>query len=116
MPTTCPVCRRTAPDHARFCSHCGSSLDLTITSPSHPRDHLGELNLSVLYGMAVLLVLAVIVPPWEAPPTDPPAFLGLHPFWSAPTPTAIISRMLLTIETTTIAIGGLYSSWLFRRK
>ena len=114
MPTTCPTCRREGSDQARYCSHCGSPLGLSDTSSSRSPERLGELNLSVLYGMAAVLVLAVVFPPWERPPTDPPGFLGLHPFWSAPTPTAVISRMLLTIETTTIAIGGIYLSWLFR--
>lgn len=71
--------------------------------------------MTVLYVMVGVIILAVLFPPWEAPPSDPPAFLGFHPFWMPPTATAVISRMLLTIETMTTAIGGLYASWLFRR-
>lgn len=73
------------------------------------------MNLTVLIAMAGLLILAVLIPPWEASPEDPPAFLGFHPFWAGPSATAVVSRMLLTIETTTIAIAGIYGSWLFRR-
>lgn len=34
--------------------------------------------------------------------------------FSPPAPEAVVSRMLLTIELVTIAIAGLYGSWLFR--
>lgn len=73
-----------------------------------------DLHLPTLYLMAAALILAVLFPPWEAAPNDPPAFLGLHAFWTPPTPTAVVSRMLLTIETMTIAIAGLYVAWFFR--
>lgn len=119
---TCLECRRPLLDGARFCSHCGAAVvapSATTSEPdaesSHPAAAPAEnLNLTALYTMALALVLAVLIPPWETPPTDPPAFLGLHPFWTPPTPTAVVSRMLLTIEAMTIAIAGFYVSWFFR--
>jgi hypothetical protein len=72
--------------------------------------------------MAVLLVLAVLFPPWEAPPGTPPEFLGFHFVLDAPASpsggpgTGVISRLLLTVEVVTVAVGGLYFSWLFRKK
>ncbi len=113
----CSTCRRQSAEGARFCSHCGEALP-----PSSPSSDPGQtarkddLNLTVLIAMAGLLLLAVLIPPWEASPEDPPAFLGFHPFWASPTATAVVSRMLLTIETTTIAIAGIYGSWFFRKR
>lgn len=78
-----------------------------------------ELNLSILYGMVLFLILAIIVPPWETPPGQPPEFLGFHFILSPPpagSASGIISRLLLTIELVTIGVAGLYFSWLFRRK
>jgi hypothetical protein len=76
------------------------------------------MNISVLYGMVGLLLVALIFPPWEAPPLEPPAFLGFHFVLNPPqTETGaegVISRLLLTIELTTMAVGGMYFSWLFR--
>jgi hypothetical protein len=66
--------------------------------------------------MVAALVLAVLFPPWETPPTEQPEFLGIHFILTPPTPDAIVSRMLLTIELVTITIAGLYGSFLFRRK
>jgi hypothetical protein len=40
----------------------------------------------------------------------------MHFLLSPPTPEAVVSRMLLTIELVTIAIAGLYGSFLFRTK
>lgn len=74
------------------------------------------MNLNVLYGMVGALILVVLFPPWETPPTQPPEFLGLHFMMSPPTPDAIVSRMLLTIELTTITIGGLYGAFFFRKR
>ena len=34
--------------------------------------------------MAGLLVLAVLFPPWESPPGDPPAYLGMQFYSVAP--------------------------------
>ena len=74
-----------------------------------------ELNLNVLYGMVVVLILALLFPPWEAPPNQPPEFLGLSFILSPPAPEAVVSRMLLTIELVTIAIAGMYGAFLFRK-
>ena len=80
------------------------------------------MNLPVLYAMALLLVLAVLFPPWETPPGTPPEFLGFHFVLNAPalpsggSGTAVISRILLTVEVVTLAVGGLYFAWLFRKK
>lgn len=77
------------------------------------------MNLPILYGMVASLILALLFPPWETPPGLPPAFLGFHFFWDPPASseggaTAVVSRLLLTIELVTIAVAGLYFSWLFR--
>jgi hypothetical protein len=40
--------------------------------------------------------------------------LGLHFILSPPTPDAIVSRVVITIELVTIAIAGLYGAFLFR--
>ncbi len=72
------------------------------------------LNLRILYIMVGLLILAVLFPPWEAAPGEPPAYLGMHFFMSRPEPGAVISRLLQSIELVTIAIAGMYFSWLFR--
>jgi hypothetical protein len=74
------------------------------------------LNINVLYGMVAALVLAVLFPPWETPPSQTPEFLGMHFILSPPTPDAIVSRMLLTIELVTITIAGLYGSFLLRNR
>ena len=77
------------------------------------------LNLPVLYGMVVVLILALLIPPWQTPPGQPPEFLGFHPFLAPPsagTESGIVSQLLLTIELVTIAVAGLYLSWLFRTR
>ena len=66
--------------------------------------------------MVVVLALALLFPPWETPPSLAPEFLGMHFIFSPPTPEAIVSRLLLTIELVTIAIAGLYGSFLFRNR
>ena len=75
-----------------------------------------------LYWMVALLILAVLFPPWETPPERPPEFLGFHFILSPPNTDVnggeqhgIISRLLLTVELTTITIGGLYLSWILRK-
>jgi hypothetical protein len=62
------------------------------------------------------LLLALLFPPWETAPSQPPEFLGFHFILTPPEPDAMVSRMLLTIELSTIAIAGFYFSWLFRSK
>ena len=66
--------------------------------------------------MVVGLLLAVLFPPWETPPSQTPEFLGLHFILSPPTSDAVVSRMLLTIEVVTITIAGLYLSFLLRTR
>jgi hypothetical protein len=112
----CPACRRELPEIYRYCTQCGSLLDgparpahTAVTSPE-------RVNLQILYGMVALLVLALLFPPWETPPTQQPEFLGLHFILAPPSPEAVISRLVITIELVTIAIAGLYGAFLFRQR
>lgn len=107
------------PEINRFCTQCGQRLQADGPAQIAPRqqaDQPEQLNLNVLYGMVGVLALAVLFPPWEAPPNQPPEFLGMHFVLSPPTPEAVVSRMLLTIELVTITIAGLYGSFLFRKR
>lgn len=117
---TCPTCHQSLPEINRFCTQCGQRLAVTASpsSPAPPAQPTTpeQLNLNVLYGMVGTLILAVLFPPWETPPTQPPEFLGFHSVLSPPTSEAIISRMLLTIELTTVTIAGLYAAFFFRRR
>jgi hypothetical protein len=115
----CPACSRSQPEINRFCIQCGRRLDGSAGSScaSRPGGEVPEqLNLSVLYGMVAVLILAVLFPPWETPPTQTPEFLGMYFILSPPAPEAVMSRMLLTIELVTIAIAGMYGAFLFRNK
>ena len=121
----CPSCRHELPEISRYCTQCGQRLHAdaadTPTSPQPPPPPSatpgpGQLNIEVLYGMVAMLSLAIIFPPWETPPSQAPEFLGLHFILNPPEPDAIVSRLLLTIELVTIAIAGLYGSFLFRKK
>ena len=113
----CPKCRRELPEIYRYCTACGSPLDPSVVQ-HRPNFVISSeaLNLQVLYGMAAVLVLAVLFPPWETPPTQAPEFLGLHFILTPPTPDAVVSRLLMTIELVTIAIAGLYGAFLFRQR
>ena len=117
----CPTCRQSLPEINRYCTRCGQRLAVaaphasTRPTPAPPATP-EQLNLNVLYGMVGTLILAVLFPPWETPPTQPPEFLGMHFMLSPPAPDAIVSRMLLTIELTTITIAGLYAAFFFRRR
>ncbi len=102
------------PEINRFCTNCGERLGQNASRSSHSTPE--QLNLTVLYGMVAVLVLAVLFPPWETPPTQAPEFLGLHFILSPPTPDAVVSRMLLTIELVTLTIAGLYGAFLFRKR
>jgi hypothetical protein len=120
---TCPSCRRELPELNRYCTECGQRLDAYAFQDQPPTPKITatpeepeSLNLRVLYGMVAALVLAVIFPPWETPPSQEPEFLGLRFVLDPPAPDAIISRLLLTIELVTIAIAGLYGAFLFRKK
>jgi hypothetical protein len=120
----CPSCRRELPEISRYCSQCGQRLHadsvdplpVTPVPPPFPKTEPGQLNIEILYGMVATLGLALLFPPWETPPSQPPEFLGLHFILSSPTEDAVVSRLLLTIELVTIAIAGLYGSFLFRKK
>jgi hypothetical protein len=112
----CPKCRRELPEIYRYCTQCGSVLDASVPTRQNPVLSPEALNLQVLYGMAAVLVLAVLFPPWETPPTQAPEFLGLHFILAPPTPDAVVSRLLMTIELVTIAIAGLYGAFLLRNK
>ena len=110
----CPSCRREWPEVFRYCTHCGRQMD----GPRRPiaRAYAAPegLNLHILYGMVALLALALLFPPWETPQAQPPQFLGLHFILAPPTPDAVVSRLVITIELVTIAIAGLYGAFLFR--
>jgi hypothetical protein len=116
---TCPTCRRPQPEINRFCIQCGRRVDGNAEpmSGSGPRAiPPDQLNLPILYGMVVVLILALLFPPWETPPNQTPEFLGMHFVLSPPIPEAVVSRMLVTIELVTIAIAGMYGAFLFRNK
>ena len=114
---TCPSCQRELPEIYRYCTQCGSNLDGgSPPKTAKPDGAPDALNLPVLYGMVAMLVLALLFPPWETPPSQAPEFLGLHFILSPPTPDAVVSRLLVTIELVTIAIAGLYGAFLFRSK
>ena len=114
---TCIACRHELPDDAKYCTRCGRALLLFADAPvASPKTAPEEMNMQVLYVMVVCLALALLVPPWETPPRQAPEFLGFHFFWEPPEPDAIVSRLLMTIELTTIGVAGLYFSWLFRKR
>jgi hypothetical protein len=117
----CPSCRHELPEISRYCTECGQRLHADpaeLPPPPTPRiePQPDQLNLRFLYGMVATLSLAILFPPWETPLPQVPEFLGLHFILTPPTPDAIVSRLLLTIELVTIGIAGLYGSFLFRRK
>ena len=115
----CPSCGRALPEINRYCTNCGVPLDSSgslATGSGNNGRATEQLNLNILYGMAAVLVLSILIPPWESPPSQPAAFLGFHFILSPPQPDAIVSRILLTVELTTTAIAGLYLSFLFRQR
>ena len=119
---TCSFCGQNLPEVSRFCTHCGRAVaDSAQTEPAataaksqHP--DVEEMNMPVLYAMVGLLLLALLFPPWETPPGQPPEFLGFHFILSPPEPDSVVSRLLITIELVTIAMAGSYLSWLFRKR
>lgn len=111
----CSACGQELPEIARYCTQCGTATAWSDTAAPEPSPVREEMYLPALYLMVVLIVLALLFPPWEAPPDQPPAFLGLH-FILNPPEGAVISRILLTIELFTIAVGGFYFAWFFRSK
>jgi hypothetical protein len=111
----CTACGYELSDESRFCTRCGRALLSPFPAKSAGRE-AEEMNMPVLYLMVGLLALALLFPPWETPPLQPPEFLGFHFILSPPEPDAAVSRLLLTVELVTIAVAGFYMSWLFRKK
>lgn len=102
---------------------CGRPLERDAAAdppgPGSPETPVKEeMNARVLYIMIVGLVVAVLFPPWETAPGQPPEFLGFHFILRGPGPESegVISRFLWTIELVTIAIAGFYFSWYFRKQ
>ena len=116
----CPACGQALPPASRFCIGCGKPVAGPFVTPdrmARARLEAEDMNLPVLYAMAALLILAGLFPPWESQPGHPPEFLGFHFILSGKEVTGgIISRLLLTIELVTIAVAGLYCSWLLRKR
>jgi hypothetical protein len=113
---SCPSCRQELPEIYRYCTQCGSPLDGSARPANRPFGDPEGLNLQILYAMVAFLVLAMLFPPWETPADQPPEFLGLHFILAPPTPDAVVSRLVITVELVTVAIAGLYGAFLFRRK
>lgn len=110
---SCPACRHAVPLHAQVCTNCGKRIPGASLYEERAKE---TLNIRILYIMVGLLILAVLFPPWEAAPGEPPTYLGMHFIQSPPQTGAVISKMLQSIELVTIAIGGMYLSWLFRER
>ena len=109
----CHTCQRELPVGARYCPNCGRRYKKESVEEARAKENL---NLPILYIMVGSLILAVMFPPWESPPGDAPEYLGMHFVLSPPSEGAVISRMLQSIELVTIAVAGLYGSWLFRER
>lgn len=115
---TCIACGHELSAGDRYCTQCGRPHLPASSAHQSPADGpaMEEMNITALYAMAGALVLALLFPPWETPPGTTPEFLGFSFCVSPPEPDAVVSRLILTIELTTIAIAGLYLSWLLRKK
>ena len=111
----CSACGYELSDESRYCTRCGRAL-LPASSTTPAGREAEEMNMTVLYAMVGLLVLALLFPPWETPPAQTAEFLGFHFIMGPPDPDAGVSRLLLTVELITIAVAGFYLSWLFRKK
>jgi hypothetical protein len=114
----CTTCGQELSDDFRYCTRCGRpQLPASSQQAARPDGAVvEEMNITALYVMIGVLILALLFPPWETPPGTPPEFLGFHFYWSPPEADAVVSRMVTTIELTTIGIAGLYVSWLLRKK
>ncbi len=116
---TCRFCGQALPEASHFCIRCGKALQETsaparrVSGDEPPTE---VMSLPTLYVMLGFLLLALLFPPWEAAPGQPPEFLGFHFFLAPPEPEAVVSRLLITIELVTIAIGGFYFAWLLRKR
>ncbi|MEE8124984.1 MAG: zinc ribbon domain-containing protein [Nitrospirales bacterium] len=108
----CPSCGYELPFGGRFCQKCGNRVDRT----QEPEAKQETLNLRILYIMVGLLILSVLFPPWQTPLNQTPEFLGFHFILSPPSEGAQRSPILQTIQLFTIAVAGLYFSWVFRGK
>ncbi len=108
----CPSCGYEMAGNGRFCPKCGNRVDRKPQQA--PKEE--SLNMRILYIMVGLLILAVLFPPWEASPDHTPEFLGFHFITSPPRDGAQRSPVLQTIQLFTIAVAGLYFSWVFRGK
>jgi hypothetical protein len=108
----CSRCGHQLEENSRYCTQCGS-----VVAAGRATE---EMSVPILYAMVALLVIALLFPPWETASDQPPEFLGFRFILKPPTSgvgkEGVISRMLLTIELVTIAVGGVYFAWLFRRK
>lgn len=115
---TCRTCGSELSTEDRYCTRCGQPQPPAAPAPASPAGEpaVEEMNITALYAMVAALGLALLFPPWETPPGAPPEFLGFHFCLSPPEPDAVVSRLLMTIELTTIGIAGLYLSWLLRKK
>ncbi len=109
---SCPSCGNQLPVNGRFCQKCGTQADRKLEA--EPQQE--SLNLRILYIMVGLLILAVLFPPWQTPPDQTPEFLGFHFILSPPTEGALRSPILHNIQLFTIAVAGLYFSWVYRGK
>lgn len=108
----CPSCGYELTLKGRFCPKCGNRVDRK--SEAEPKQE--PLNLRILYIMVGLLILAVLFPPWQTPLDQTPEFLGFHFILSPPSEGAQRSPVLQTIQLFTIAVAGLYFSWVYRGK
>jgi hypothetical protein len=117
MLSTCAQCGSVVAADVRFCPQCGHPQPSRASEGRKAQTAAikEEMNVTILYLMVGILILVVLFPPWETPPDQPPAFLGFYSLWSRPKE-GVVSNMLLIIETMTTAIGGIYASWLFRRR
>lgn len=115
---TCTACSQELADDFGYCTRCGQPQPSPPSSQTRQPDDaaIEEMNMPALYVMVGALVLALLFPPWETPPGQSPEFLGFHFYWNPPEPDAVVSRLMMTIELTTIAMAGLYVSWLLRKK
>ena len=116
---SCNTCHQELSDDHRYCTRCGRpqlpASSPHVTQPADRGSEMEEMNITALYAMIGALILALLVPPWETAPGVPPEFLGFHFYWSPPESDAVVSRLMMTIELTTIGIAGLYLSWLLRK-
>jgi hypothetical protein len=114
---TCPRCGEELDEESRFCTQCGTLVAVPSDGAGRATE---EMNVPILYAMVAFLIAALLFPPWESPPNQPPEFLGFRFILMPPTSRigdgGVISRLLLTIELMTIAAGGFYFAWLFRAR